>query len=86
MYKMVAQLRCLALLDGTFTDVSIYPDQYDIALILQKLKQATTNRLKASSYPTAVRPTIKRKVGYNLIDDEVVAAREKMVNMNMNDR
>jgi len=83
---MIAQLRCLALLDGTFTNVSIYPDQYDKALILQKLKQATTNRLKASNYQAAIRPAIKRKVGYNVIDDEVAAAREKTVNMNMNDR
>jgi hypothetical protein len=53
---------------------------------MQKLKQATTNRLKASSHLTPIRPTIKRKVGYNVIDDEVAVAREKMVNMNMNDR
>ena len=85
-YKMIAQLRCLALLDGTFTDVSFHPDQYDKELIPKKWKQATTNRSKASSCPTAIRPTIKRKVGYNVIDDEVAAAWEKMVNMNMNDR
>ena len=52
----------------------------------KKWKQAITNRSKASSCLTAIRPTITRKVGYNVIDDEVAAAWEKMVNMNMNNR
>jgi hypothetical protein len=45
-----------------------------------------TDRSKATIRSTAMKPTIKRKVGYSMADDEVSEARKKMVNMNMNDR
>jgi hypothetical protein len=44
------------------------------------------DRLKATIRPTVMKPTIKRKVGYNTTDDEMSEARNKMVNMTMNDR
>ena len=43
------------------------------------------DRLKAIIRPTAMKPTIKRKVGYNTLDDEVSEARKKMINISMND-
>jgi len=45
-----------------------------------------TDRLKATARPTVMKLTIKRKVGYNATDDEMSEARNKMVNMTMNDR
>lgn len=49
-------------------------------------KLAMADRLKATIRPTVMKPTIKRKVGYNTTDDEMSEARNKMVNMTMNDR
>ena len=45
-------------------------------------------RSKATIRPAAMKPAIKRKVGYNnnTVDDEVLEARKKMVNVSMNDR
>lgn len=51
-----------------------------------KWKLAMTNRSKATIHPTSMKTAIKRKVGYNKTDDEVSEARNKMVNMSMNDR
>jgi hypothetical protein len=45
-----------------------------------------TDCSKATIRPTAMKTAIKRKVGYNTTDDEVSEARNKMVNMTMNDR
>jgi hypothetical protein len=51
-----------------------------------KLQMATTDRLKATIRPADMKPAIKRKVGYNTVDDDVSEARKKMVNMSMNER
>jgi hypothetical protein len=50
------------------------------------IQQATANRSKSINQPSATNVTIKRKVGYSLIDDEMQKTRNKMNNMNMNDR
>ena len=51
-----------------------------------KWKLAMTDHSKATIHSTAMKPTIKRKVGYSMTDDEVSEAQKKMVNMSMNDR
>ena len=86
-FKMISYLRCLALLDGTFTDVSVLYQIWIIIIWLHaQWKLAMTDRLKATARPTVMKLTIKRKVGYNATDDEMSEARNKMVNMTMNDR
>jgi len=49
-------------------------------------QRAALNRMKAINQPFAAKVVVKRKFGYNLADDEVQEARDKMVNMTMNDR
>lgn len=50
------------------------------------IQQATASRSKSINRPSATKVTIKRKVGYSLVDDEMQKARNKMNNMNTNDR
>lgn len=45
-----------------------------------------TNRSKAADRQASIKPAIKRKVGYDMTEYEVLQARKQMVNMNMNDR
>jgi hypothetical protein len=49
-------------------------------------QRAALNRTKAINQPVTTKFVVKRKFGYNLADDEVQDARNKMVNMTMNDR
>ncbi|KIM79455.1 hypothetical protein PILCRDRAFT_10290 [Piloderma croceum F 1598] len=69
-FKTIAQLRSLALIDGSFTE------------------KAAMRRAKASIQPVGWKPAIKRKVGYEMTDDDsdVTEARRGIVNMNMNER
>jgi len=55
-------------------------------LINTMSQHAALNRMKAINQPFAAKVVVKRKFGYNLADDEVQEARDKMVNMTMNDR
>jgi hypothetical protein len=85
-FKVINQLRSVALLTGKFTNVS-----YCIQIWMQNTdkrgggKEATAQRLKSNRDPRAVKPTIKRKVGYNTFEDEVAETRKKMVTMNVED-
>ena len=84
-YKMLVQLRSIALLDGRFTDVRTHPEfkKYyaDVTKIMQEaaaVRSNVTNGIKATQVK------IKRKVGYDEDDDkEMSEARQKLVNMRM---
>lgn len=83
-FKVINQLRSVALLTGKFTNVSYY-----IQIWMQNIdkrgggKEAIAQRLKSNRDPRAVKPAIKRKVGYNTFEDEVAETRKKMVTMNV---
>lgn len=85
-FKMICQLRSLALLDGTFTDVSSssHIQPFSDIRLTKWLKSATLSRAKVASHPTASKRAIKRKVGYNQEDEEMNETRKRMVNMQMN--
>jgi hypothetical protein len=85
-FKMISQLRTVALLDGSFTDVS---PKYALKLHHQhnQIQHAAMNRMKYINRPTA-KIAVKRKIGYGYESEDVDMreARSKMIKMNMNDR
>ena len=49
-------------------------------------QEATMKRAKACVQPMKSNPVVKRKVGYETIDDDMMEARRGMVNITMNER
>jgi len=87
-FKMLKQLRSIALLDSTFTEVRSSTHIRETAILSTKTTQdATVNRAKAIvNTPPVLRPTIKRRIGYDNSDDDVSDTRRRFVNMGMNDK
>ena len=83
-FKMINQLRTVALLDGSFTDASA---KHVLQFFYQHdhIQLAATNRMKYINRPTT-KVSVKRKIGYDSEDVEMREARNRMINMNMNDR
>ena len=52
-FKMICQLRSLALLDGAFTDVSMCTQPFLDVRLMKQLKCATISHTKVPSQPTA---------------------------------
>jgi len=52
----------------------------------RETQRATTARSRAINPQAAIKYAIKRKVGYEVIDDKMSQARQQMINMNMNDQ
>ncbi len=83
-FKTIAQLRSLALIDGSFTEVSTKQNKqnHNCSSVMQK---AAMQRTKASIQSAGRKPAIKRKVGYETTDDAITEARRGIVNLNMNE-
>ena len=86
--KMVLNLRSLALLTGSFTEVrscftmkAIVIDNYE-----PNNQGAAIERAKPKvSKPTAMMSVVKRRIGYDSEEEEVHELRKGIVNIAMND-
>lgn len=77
-FRVINQLRSIALLNGKFTNVSYYNlIESHYADKRRWKKEATIQRLKADRNAKVVKPVIKRRVGYDNFDDEEAQTRKK---------
>jgi hypothetical protein len=85
-FKTISQLRTVALLNGSFTNVS---PQHILKFHCQhnQIQDAAINRMKYINRPTT-NIAVKRKIGYGYESEDVEMreTRSKMIKMNMNDR
>jgi len=82
-FKTIAQLRSLALIDGSFTEVSANQIKTNCSCS-SAIQKAAMQRAKASIQSAGWKPTIKRKVGYETTDDDITEACRGIMNLNMN--
>ena len=86
-YRMIINLRSLAMLDSGPSSVSLLLSNQKLPLVnTLHMQKAESLRSKYRTRTPIFRAPIKRKVGYTNSDDEIAVTRSKVNNMAMNDR